>query len=163
MPFLLWRFRMKITDKLQAILFFVSLLPAQDPKLLRHFDYNQKAALDIQETGVEQRGTVAVHDITYASPKGGRVPAYLVVPEGKGPFAAIVLMHGAPGSRDTSLKRAVAYARTGAVVLAISAPFARRNAGPQDIIHLDERDRDDQVQLVVDLRRGVDLLAARPD
>jgi cephalosporin-C deacetylase-like acetyl esterase len=57
------------------------------------FDYDAKAPLDIQEAGVEHRGNVAVHDITYASPKGGRVPAYLVVPDGKGRFAAVLWGH----------------------------------------------------------------------
>src|SRR5215813_2513400 len=58
----------------------------QEPALLQHFEYDSKAPLDIQESNVEQRGDVSVHDITYASPRGGRVPAYLVVPKGKGPF-----------------------------------------------------------------------------
>jgi hypothetical protein len=52
---------------------FASTLFAQnvDAALLRHFDYDQKAALDVQDGGVEQRGDVIIHDITYASPKGG--------------------------------------------------------------------------------------------
>lgn len=127
----------------------------------RVFDYDRNAPLDVKEASNRPDAGCTVHDVSYASPKGGRVPAYLVVPEGKGPFAGIVLMHGAPGSRDTALPRAVGYARTGAVVLAISAPFARRGTGPQ--IYLDQRDRDDQIQLIVDLRRAVDLLVARPD
>jgi hypothetical protein len=75
-----------------AIFLFASTLCAQnvDAALLRHFDYDQKAPLDVQEAGVEQRGDVAIHDISYASPKGGRVPAYLVIPKGKGPFAAVI-------------------------------------------------------------------------
>jgi hypothetical protein len=64
---------------------FFAQLFAQDAELLRHFDYDSKAPLDVQEAGVEQRGEVTIHDISYASPKGGRVPAYLVVPKGKGP------------------------------------------------------------------------------
>ena len=66
---------------------------AQDAALLQHFDYDRNAPLDGKEVGVEQRGNVAVHDISYASPKGGRVPAYLVVPNGKGPFAAVIWGH----------------------------------------------------------------------
>jgi len=56
-----------------AIFLFASNLFAQsvDAALLHHFDYDQKAPLDIQESGVEQRGDVAIHDISYASPKGG--------------------------------------------------------------------------------------------
>ena len=78
-----------------AIFLLVSSLFAQnvDAELLRHFDYDQKASLDVQEAGVEQRGDVAIHDISYASPKGGRAPAYLVVPQGKGPFAAVIWGH----------------------------------------------------------------------
>jgi dienelactone hydrolase len=133
------------------------------PSAARLFDYDRTAALDIQVASSRAERGCTVHDISYASPKGGRVPAYLVVPEGTGPFAGIVFMHGAPGSRETPLERAKAYARTGAVVLTISAPFARRNAGPRDMLFFDERDRDEQIQLVVDLRRAVDLLASRPD
>jgi hypothetical protein len=42
---------------------FATGLFAQDPAMLRHFDYEQKAPLDIQEMGVERRGEVAIHDI----------------------------------------------------------------------------------------------------
>lgn len=47
---------------------------SKQPRIV-HFDYDQKAPLDVQEAGVEQRGDVTIHDISYASPKGGRVPA----------------------------------------------------------------------------------------
>src|ERR1035437_1011659 len=87
--------RSPMTRVVVAIFFFASTLFAQNvgTELLRHFDYDQKASLDIQEVGVQQRGTVAIHDISYASPKGGRVPTYLVVPKGKGPFAAVIWGH----------------------------------------------------------------------
>jgi hypothetical protein len=54
---------------LSAIL-LIAPLPsfAQDADLLRHFDYDQKAPLDMQEVGVEHRGDIAIHDISYASP-----------------------------------------------------------------------------------------------
>jgi hypothetical protein len=45
---------------------------------------------------------------------------------------------------------------TGAVVLTISAPSARTPG--RDWITFTPRDRDEQIQLMVDLRRGVDLL-----
>src|SRR6266852_5057217 len=74
-----------------AILFLSATpLLAQNTGPSHAFDYDSKAPLDIQEAGVEHRGGVAIHDISYASLKGGRVPAYLVVPEGKGPFAAVL-------------------------------------------------------------------------
>jgi dienelactone hydrolase len=75
---------------LATVLLLASTLLAQEPSTLRRFDYDQKAPLDIQEVGVQKRGGVEIHDLSYASPKGGRVPAYLVVPSGKGPFAAVI-------------------------------------------------------------------------
>ena len=48
--------------------------------LRRMFAYDRRLPLDMRETGVENRDGARVHDISYASPKGGRVTAYLVVP-----------------------------------------------------------------------------------
>jgi cephalosporin-C deacetylase-like acetyl esterase len=56
-------------------------------------------------------------------------------------------------------------AKLGAVSLAINAPFSRgkRLDNRREMIYFDPRDRNDQIQLIVDLRRGVDLLLSRPD
>ena len=43
-------------------------------ELRRLFDYDQRAALDVKEVAVITRSGVRVYDITYASPKSGRVP-----------------------------------------------------------------------------------------
>jgi hypothetical protein len=42
--------------------------------MLHHFDYDQKAPLQIKHLGVERRAQAVVYDLTYASPKGGVVP-----------------------------------------------------------------------------------------
>lgn len=42
-------------------------------ELRRVFDYDQNAPLDIKEVSVINRNGVRIHDINYASPKGGRV------------------------------------------------------------------------------------------
>src|SRR5262245_6647547 len=75
------------------LLLIANYSPAQDPEMLRHFDYDQKAPLEIKKIGVQHRAHATVYDLTYASPKGGVVPAYLVVPRGRGPFAAIIWGH----------------------------------------------------------------------
>src|ERR671914_30172 len=76
------------------ILWPMSLIAnGQTPEMLAHFDYDKTAPLGIKQIGVEKRGDVTIHDITYISPKGGVVPAYLVMPKGKGPFAAVVWGH----------------------------------------------------------------------
>src|SRR3989442_13740448 len=98
------------------------LLCAQDAELIRHFDYDQKTSLSVKEIGVEHRGDTAIHDITYSSPKGGLVPAYLVVPKGKGPFAAVILGHWDWGNspvrhREEVLGEGVAPRPPGGVLL----------------------------------------------
>lgn len=140
---------------------------AQDSPSSRAFDYDQKAPLDIQESGVEHRGGVAIHDISYASPKGGRVPAYLVVPPGKGPFAAVIWGHwywsnSAFFNRKEFLDEAVVLAGAGVVSLLTTGPGARPG-------HVEEKDPlgeqqiSERIQQIVDMRRGADLLLARPD
>jgi dienelactone hydrolase len=155
--------------KLQLAFLLCAVLPlfAQDADLLRHFDYDQKAPLDIQEVGVAHRGTVAIHDISYASPKGGRVPAYLVVPDGKGPFAAVIWGHWyMPGSaflnRKEFLDEAVALAPAGVVSLLPDGPIARPGY-KKDNSDLSEQQITDRVQAIVDMRRGADLLLAHSD
>jgi cephalosporin-C deacetylase-like acetyl esterase len=131
------------------------------------FDYEAKAPLDIQEAGVEHRGDVAVHDITYASPKGGRVPAYLVVPDGKGPFAAILWGHWYwPNSnffnRKEFLDEAVVLAHVGVVSLLTTGPGARPGH-VEDKTPLNEQQISDLIQAIVDMRRAADLLLERSD
>jgi dienelactone hydrolase len=150
-----------------AFLMFASSLSAQQIEPSRAFDYNQNAPLDVQEASVEDRGDVSIHDITYASPKGGRVPAYLVVPAGKGPFAAVLWGHWYwPNSeffnRKEFLNEAVVLAQAGVVSLLPTGPGARPGH-VQDRTPLNEQQVTDLIQAIVDLRRGADLLLARKD
>jgi dienelactone hydrolase len=132
-----------------------------------HFAYDPKAPLAAVTTGVETRGDVVIQDLTYASPKGGRVPAYLVVPAGKGPFAAVLWGHwyweNSPmRSRKQFLDEAVVLARSGVVSLLTDGPVARPGY-VADRTPLNEKQFDDLVQQVVDVRRGADLLLSRPE
>jgi poly(3-hydroxybutyrate) depolymerase len=129
------------------------------------FEYDYSAPLDVQEISSESRMGVTETDLTYASPKGGRVPAMLIVPDGEGPFAGIILQHGMPGRRQNMASLAERYAKAGAVVLAIDAPHARPEHAQQASapIAYTALDREEQIQLIVDLQRAVDLLLAWPD
>jgi dienelactone hydrolase len=129
--------------------------------------YDPKAPLEIKEVGVEHRGEVAIHDISYASPKGGRVPAYLVVPKGKGPFAAVLWGHwywanSEMRNRKEFLDEAVALAPSGVVSLLIDGPIARRGH-VEDKTPLNDQQMTDLLQTILDMRRGADLLLARKD
>lgn len=143
---------------------FSQVKPIDD--LRRMFDYQQNASLDVKENAVEDKNGVRIHDISYASPKGGRVTAYLVVPSRKGKPAGIIFMHQRPGSRRVFLNEALQFAEAGAVSLLIDAPFSRTGESKRDFdptVTRPEYDRDIYIQTVVDLRRGVDLLVARSD
>lgn len=141
-------------------------LPTVEAETLELFNYDQSAPLDIEAEPVLELKGYHYQDLTYASPKGGRVPATLLVPaESSGPFAGIILMHGLPGDRTNNASFARGLVATGAVVLTVDAPFARpenrdRSSWP---LTFDEVDRKEQIQLMIDLRRGVDLLIARED
>ena len=129
------------------------------------FDYDAKAPLDIHDKIIEEFDGGSLHDITYVSPKGGPVAAYLVVPKGKGPFAAVLFGHWGNGTRTEFIPEAKLYARAGAVSLLPDYPWDRPQPWHKTPNHYDkpELDREIEIQAVLELRRGIDLLLARPD
>ena len=130
----------------------------------RHlFDCDQEEPLDIVDTGSSRYGDVSACDFTYRSPKGGRVPATLLVPDGAGPDPGIVMLHGMPTDRGAVLAPGTLLAQVGAVVILIDAPFARPENAGREAMTFTEQDREEQIQLIVDLRRAVDVLLTRPE
>jgi dienelactone hydrolase len=138
-------------------------------ELVKQFDYDAKAPVDVRVVGKERKQGATVIDMSYASPRGGRVPAYLVVPAGRGPFAAVLfghwMMDGSPlKNRREFLEEALVLARAGAVSLLIDTPLVR----PGFVLEKDEMRGAEQGseaarQQVLDFRRGIDLLVARRD
>jgi dienelactone hydrolase len=128
---------------------------------LTAFAYDRAATYDPQIQVLGTVGTVALHALSFLSPRGpDRATGRLFVPEGAGPFAGILLMHGMPGNAEGMTNYAALLARHGAVVVALDAPFARRGG---DEVRFSPADSVEQVQLMTDLQRAVDLLVARPD
>jgi dienelactone hydrolase len=145
--------------------------------LLRHWSYDNSAPLDVKQVGIETRSGIEIRDISYATPlekratslgiNAGRVTAYLVTPQGKGPFPAVIYGHWCmPGSKQMNrsefLEEAVVLAQSGVVSLlpnhVISNPGFVQNSDP-----LSTQQIDVLVQQVVNVRRGADLLVARKD
>jgi len=128
------------------------------------FDYDQKLPIDVKEVGSRENNGVRIRDINYASPKFGRVTAYLVEPALKGKYAGIVFGHWGYGNRTEFLSEAILYAKAGVVSLLIDypwvrpAPWRRNEPGEKP-----EAVRDNYASTVIDLRRGIDLLQARSD
>jgi dienelactone hydrolase len=134
-------------------------------ELTKQFEYDRSAPLDVKEGKVETRNGILIKDLTYISPKGGRVSAYLVVPKGDGPFAGLVFGHWGLGLRSEFLPEALMYAEAGVISLLPDYPWSRTGEWRKNVDDIEhpENDRDAYIQAVIDLRRGIDLLLSVPN
>ena len=128
------------------------------------FAYERSAPLGYRDRGRVNHGyPVQVRDVSYAGPRGGLVHAYLVVPPGKGPFPAVLYLHGSGEDRTSLVVPAAWLVARGAVALALDSAFVGASGPePADPVRRLERERDLTADTVVDLRRGVDVLASLP-
>jgi uncharacterized protein len=125
------------------------------------FAYDPTASTALRDSvRATDSDSVTVYAVSFASPRGGRATGVMCVPPGSGPFAGILLQHGMPGNAEQTLVTARSLARHGAVVLSLDAPWARRGGRP---VAFTVQDSADQVQLITDMQRGVDVLVARGD
>jgi uncharacterized protein len=126
------------------------------------FDYDQTLPLAIQETGVEDRMGVAVHDLSYLGSGDRRIRAYLVRPRRNGPWAGLIFVHPGFGDRTNFLDESVELARAGALSLVVEAPWAQGQAWGA-LLADPEVTQQEFVGIAQDLRRGVDLVVAQPE
>ena len=65
------------------------------------FEYDQQAPLDVEILSERVQDAALVRDITYASPRGGEVPAYLILPSPspEPPRAGLIFGHWGEGNR----------------------------------------------------------------
>ena len=125
------------------------------------FAYDADAPLNLQQSVESTKDGVELSTISFDSPDGGAVTGLLFDPVTRSSLRpGIVLMHGMPGTARSMAGQGQALAEHGAVVIAIDAPFARR-AGPP--VRFSAADRAEQIQLMKDLQRAVDVLRARPN
>jgi dienelactone hydrolase len=122
------------------------------------------APLGYTEQGlVARHGSVRVVAVSYVS-LGEVLPAYLVEGPARPNRPGVVVVHGSGSDRNELLARAIALARLGAVALAITEPSsAYPLPQPTTLPHLLSESRTAQVQDVVAVRRGADVLATLPD
>src|SRR5687767_15375362 len=125
------------------------------------FRYNANSPVAVKEVSSQQRGDVTVRDITFSPATGREVKIFLVVPKGKGPFAGILWVHwlGEERSNRTQfLDEAVELAPKGVVSLLVDAMWsAPRWFGNRD----PEKDYENSIRQVIELRRALDLLLSR--
>ena len=123
------------------------------------FAYDANAPLNLQKTVESTNNGVEVSAISFSSPAGGTVTGLLFDPVTRSSLRpGIVLMHGLPGTARNVMVQGQQLAELGAVVIAIDAPFARRGGQP---LRFTNEDRAEQIQLIKDLQRAVDVLRAR--
>jgi dienelactone hydrolase len=165
---------------LLATLFLVaSSLMAQEThdQLLRHWAYHKNAPLSVKQQGVRKSDGIDIYDITYLAPVGNRggttgpnagvVTASLVVPSGKGPFPAVIYGHWCmPGSdkmnRTEFLDEALVLAHSG--VISLLPDHVMVHPGfVEDKSPLNDQQIAVEVQQVINLQRGADLLLQRND
>lgn len=128
------------------------------------FAYDLNSPPMAEDIGIREEDGAQIRDLSYASPCGGRVPAYLVTPAvSRDPLAGVVFMHPGQGDRSTFLSEAVALAGIGVASLLLDAAFRRAESAAWGRIPSAAADRSMYIQTVVDIRRGLDLLLARPD
>ncbi len=143
--------------------------PLRFEELARQFDYDRTAPFNTTELSRQRKGQATLIDLTYTSIKGGNVPAYLVIPAGKGPFPVVLFGHwmmgGSPmANRKQFLEEAIVLGQAGAVVFLIDAPmvrpgYVREKEEMRQAVQQSEASR----QQVLDFRRGLDILLARQD
>lgn len=129
------------------------------------FEYDQSAALDIQETSRELRGSATIQDVSFAVPGSDRrVAAYLVTPSGSGPFAGILYVHWYEPPKPSSdriqfLEEAVRMAEQGVVSLLVDTMWTPHEwYNQRDLAD----DYDASTRQVIELRRALDVLLAQP-
>jgi uncharacterized protein len=127
------------------------------------YSYDVNAPLNLQKTFESTVSGVEVSDVSFSSPDGGLVTGVMWDPVTRsGMRPGIVLMHGHPSKARDPFMMSVAqnYAAYGAVVVSIDAPFARRAGGSMTLL---PQDSAEQVQVIRDLQRAVDVLRSRPN
>jgi len=117
--------------------------------------YDSHAPLGFQQSLVKDYGYCRLFDVSYASPRGGRVTAYAVVPAGSAHPAGIVWQHWGQGDRSSFLPEAFSLAHRGAASILINSPGNRPNATPPKTA---EDSLAWWLQDVVDIRRAADAL-----
>jgi cephalosporin-C deacetylase-like acetyl esterase len=126
-------------------------------ELVKLFDYDTTEPLGYQVTYEELQDGVTVQDITY--PSGGYdMFGKLVIPDGEGPFPAVLYAAGYDVSPSFFVPEMVAFAKAGYAGLAIG-----NRSGTDLYSSLDGKATiEGYSHYVVDLRRGLDLLGTLP-
>ncbi len=130
------------------------------------FNYDASLPLGVRVKEVEKRLGATVLDLTFDALTGKDVAAYVVTPEGKGPFAGVLWVHwlGEPETtnRTQFLNEAVNLASKGVVSVLIDAMWSTAVNPDWFGKRVPEEDYGNSIRQVIALRRALDLLISQP-
>jgi hypothetical protein len=139
--------------------------PPPFAELAKMYAYDASAPLDVRDQQVAQLVGTDSHTargIVYAG-AGREVNAYLFAPTGTGPFPAVLIQSSYPYGEEPAVSTddAAAMADQGYVCLFVDYPSARDLTD----YHTGKAVPDvrEYVRTVIDLRRGIDVLATLPE
>ncbi|MGA3044951.1 MAG: prolyl oligopeptidase family serine peptidase, partial [Bryobacteraceae bacterium] len=129
------------------------------------FAYDSAAPLNSRSEEPARTEGSYVTAVSYSGARGP-VSATVVTPERKGRYASVIFVHDY-GRRDEFLPEALLLARAEppVVSLLIDGPQERPVGWRRSFNSLSDNDNDREIhiQAVIDIRRGIDLLATRSD
>ncbi len=122
------------------------------------FNYDE-VTFDPVQIGEERKGSVTIQDIRFVGiPGRDSIRAYLVVPDGPGPFAGVLWGHWLghhTSDRNQYLEEAVALASKGVVSLLINTMWSEPGWYENRVL---EEDYESSIQQVIEFQRSMDLL-----
>jgi dienelactone hydrolase len=122
------------------------------------FKYDASRPLEITNKGSQRQSDLVVDDISFSGADGKRIEAYLVTPEGKGPFPGILYAHWLGAASTTNrtefLTEAEGLAKSGVASLLVSMPWTENWYQHRDL----HEDYDFSIRQVQNLRRALDVL-----
>lgn len=122
------------------------------------FAYNANASLDFAILSEQVQDGTTIQDITYASPVGGKASAYLIFSSSRlSPRTGLIFGHWGEGNREEFVEEARILAHLGFVSLCLDAPYRRPAEYEPQLAEPPAA----ELQWIVDVRRGVDLLLKR--
>ncbi len=130
------------------------------------FSYDASLPLGVKVKEIEKRLGATVTDISFDALTGKDIAAYVVTPEGKGPFAAVLWVHwlGEPGTtnRTQFLNEAVNLASRGVVSVLVDAMWSTAINPDWFGKRVPDEDYGNSIRQVIALRRALDLLLSQP-
>ena len=123
--------------------------------------------LAVKLAGTQKIGAVTVTRFSYGSTHNQRVPALLFTPPGASaahPVPCLIILHGLGGSKEIMAGYALAAAKFGYASLVIDE-YGQGERGPLKTVPGQQAEELATTvrQSAVDVRRGIDYLATRPD